>query len=197
MKQADYHPTPRRALAEAIVTVGLLAAVVAFVPLGSPGFAAATAAGCLLVAGYVVFHLARRPGAWRRWGVFPEDRDEGCLWGCWVLSALAIASLGPILAVRLLVTTPVVGYPVAYIVWCAVQDFVFFALILRNLEDVTHPLIALAATAVLFGASHYPFHEFMVLTGLVGAVWGCVYLLNRGLVLITASHWVLGVLVLA
>jgi hypothetical protein len=185
-----------RALLEAGVTAGLLLVVVLVAPLGSPEFVYATGAGCFLVFAYVAYHVARHPTACRRWGLVPDDRD-GWAGGCFFLGVLYLVSLLPIALVQLLVEVPRVGHPFAYLLWCAVQDFVFFVLILRNLEDLTHPALALATTALLFGLSHYPFHEFMFLTGLVAAVWGFLYLLWRALLLITACHWVMGMLVLA
>ena len=197
MRTTEYEPAPVRALLEAGLTAGLLFAGIVWIPLGSRGFEWATAAACLCVFGYVAYSAIQHPAACRRWGLTPSDGDEGWVGGCLVLGTLYLASLLPITVARFFVELPHVGQPAAYFVWCAVQDFVFFALILRNLEELTHPVPAVAATAVLFGLSHYPLSGLMVLTGLVGLVWGCLYAARRGLLLITACHWIMGVILLA
>jgi hypothetical protein len=84
------------------------------------------------------------------------------------------------LAQFLLGTLPHIAHPAAYLLWCAAQDFVFFSLVQRDLEDL----------------SHYPYTGLIALTGLAALAWGAVFRLWRSLPLVTASHWVLGVFAL-
>src|SRR5581483_9822407 len=131
-------PSRYRPLTEAGLTILCLLAVVRWVPLGSRGFQFATAGACLGLVGYLTYTLARDRGAWVRWGLLPGDGDDG-VDGCLSPGVLYLVALFPIGAARFLVQLPYVPHPVGYLVWCAAQDFVFFCLILRNLEDLTHP----------------------------------------------------------
>jgi membrane protease YdiL (CAAX protease family) len=184
-------------LLEVAAFVAGLVLVVGLAPLGSRWFGLATAACCLLAFAYAGHRAATCPDVWQRWGLVPADRSpDGCLRGCLCVALSCLLSLVPAVLVRFLMPVPAVTGAGAYLVWCAVQDFLFFALLLRNLEDLTHPAVAVMTTAGLFGLSHYPFTGFMAVTALVGGLWGGLFLTTRSLPLVTLSHWLMGLIVL-
>jgi hypothetical protein len=196
----DAEPEPRLAQAAlecAVVAAGVLAVVLA-APLGSPQFEYAALVAGPLAGAYAVWQAARHPAAaCRRWGLVPGRGDEGWLHGCLALGVVGLTGLLPAVAAHLLMDPmPRIGHPAAYLLWCLVQDFVFFALAQRSLEDLLHPLAAVPAAAFLFALSHYPHDGLMYLTGLAGLAWGATFSLWRSLPLVTASHWVLGVFAL-
>jgi membrane protease YdiL (CAAX protease family) len=144
----------------------------------------------------MAYGLVRRPGAVARWGLRLPREVEGCREGCVTAGFLALAGLLPAAVVKWCVESPAAPHPAAYLAWCAVQDFLFFALVQRDLEDLTHPVVAVAAAAGLFGLSHYPFTGFMVVSVLAGAVWGWLFHRTRSLAPVLLCHWLTGLLVL-
>lgn len=196
-RAAPARPPLRQVLEPAAVVAGLVG-VVLFAPLDSRWFPTAVLILGAGAVGYAVFGLARFDGAAEDWGLVPPPRsDLEVVHGCLGTGILALVSLAPIGVLHLLVARPPMGHPAAYLGWCAVQDFVFFSLFLRNVAGLVTPHPAVALTAVLFGLSHYPLDGFMVATGLVAAAWGYVFLYCRLLWVVTASHFLLGLLVLA
>jgi membrane protease YdiL (CAAX protease family) len=188
----------RRAWLELAVALFGLAAVVLVAPLGSPYFEWATAVCFLAVVGYAAYGLARIPGAGERWHLIPPRSfdNEGCRFGCLYVASLLLAGLIPIVAMKLLVTLPFEVSAWSYLAWRVVRDFVFFSIILRNLSDLTDPITAVLGAAVCFGASHYPFGEFMAATATIGMLWGYLFLTTRWLLFVTASHWMMGLFLL-
>jgi membrane protease YdiL (CAAX protease family) len=187
----------RRAFLELAVALLGLAAVVLFVPLGSPYFGWVSLGCCLAVVGYVAYGLARIPGAAEHWHLIPPAADnEGCRFGCGYIAGLLFAGLIPIVAMKLLVTLPFEVSAWSYLAWCVVQDFVFFSVILRNLADLTDPITGVLGAAVCFAASHYPFGEFMAATAAIGLLWGYLFVTTRWLLFVTASHWMMGLFLL-
>jgi hypothetical protein len=187
-----------RHLIEPIAVVTGLALVVAFAPLESTRFpdvvpVAATGTFAYAVVGAIWFR-----GAAEEWGLVPPPRsDLEVVHGCLGMGVLTLVSFAPIVMVHLLKTRPAMSHPVTYLVWCAVQDLLFFSLFLRNAAGFVTVNPAVFLTAALFGLSHYPHGGFMYVTGLVGIVWGYVFVYTRLLWVVTASHFLLGVLVLA
>jgi membrane protease YdiL (CAAX protease family) len=184
-------------LLEVAAFVAGLGSVVVLAPLGSRWFGPAVAACCLLTFAYAGHRAATCPDVWRRWGLVPANRSaEGCLRGCLVVALACLLGMVPAALVRFFMPVPAVAGAGSYLVWCLVQDFLFFAFLLRNLEDLTHPAVAILATAALFGLSHYPFAGFMAVTALVAGLWGGLFLTTRSLPLVTLSHWLMGLIVL-
>ena len=196
------YPT-RRKVTELVAVVAVLAAVDLFYPLNSPRFWIPTAFICLAAGAYAVYGLRHFPGAARRWGfVYQRNREHGIMQGAlWVLLSV-LGATAPVVAIRAAVaagylTMPAFTRPEPYLVWCVVQDYVFFALALRNLLDFTNRHVAVWLTALMFGLSHYPFDAFMIATGTVAVCWGYVFATSRFIWLVTGSHFVLGLMVLA
>lgn len=186
---------PYRAIGELSVTVAGLLLIVGFAPLGSESFPLVCGCACAGVVSYAIAQMCLRQGVIERWGLFPIDETEGCVVGCLWLCGLFLTSLVPMAFVWLYIETPRLATPLTYLIWCAIQDFIFFVLICRNLEELTHPILAILLTAGLFGLSHYPFEEFMWLTGLMGLIWGAFYVWKRSLIFITCLHWMMGMIV--
>ncbi|MGL6073522.1 MAG: lysostaphin resistance A-like protein [Fimbriiglobus sp.] len=201
-------PSVARVTSELVVVLAALFAVVIFVPLSSRLFSWVCGAVCVLAGGYAIHGVVWRSGvaAWWgfTWGGRPDRHEDDLASGLWNTGLLAVVSLVPIAALKCLaVPTPSVLHPVAYLLWCVVQDFLFFSLILPGFERLTdgklpgHRHFAVFATAVLFGLSHSPMMGFMVVTALIGVCWGYLFLRTRLLWPITACHFVLGLLVMA
>lgn len=194
-EEPDASGGSQRPLLELAVAAALLLGGIALTPVGSSAFPWLAGMACVLVVGYLGYDAAKEPAAWARWGLLPEGEGSWCV-SLIYLGVLGLMSL-PIVLLHLFIEKPLLaGHPLTYLVWCTVQDLVFFVLIQRNLEELLDPFVAAALTAVFFGLSHYPYAGLMILTALAGAAWGFLYLTHRALVLITASHWLLGVFIL-
>lgn len=196
------YPT-RRKVGELLTVVAVLAAVDLLYPLNRPRFWIPTALISVAAGAYAISGLRRFPGAARRWGfVYQRNREYGIIQGAlWVLLSV-LGAVGPVIAIRVAVATgyltmPAFTRPEPYLAWCVVQDYVFFALALRNLLDFTNRHVAVWLTALMFGLSHYPFDAFMIATGTVSVCWGYVFATSRFIWLVTGSHFVLGLMVLA
>jgi membrane protease YdiL (CAAX protease family) len=189
-------PDLRRSLPELLAVVAGLLLVVLLAPLGSPEFPRVTAAAGLVAAGYAAVRLALCPADAARWGLRLPRELDGCREGCLTAGYLTLASLAPAAAVRLGVEAPTAPHPAAYLLWCAVQDFLFFALVQRDLEDLAPPAVAVAGASALFGLSHYPFGSFMAVSVGAGAAWGWLFHRTRSLVPVVCCHWLMGLLVL-
>jgi hypothetical protein len=201
-------PSFARVTAELVVVLVSLFAVVAFVPLSSWKFPWVCGAACVLAGVYAIHGVMRRPGAaawWEfTWGGRAERHEDDLAVGLWNTGLLAVVSLVPIAAIKCVrVPTPSVLHPAAYLLWCVIQDFLFYSLVLRGIERLTagklpgHKHLAVYATAALFGLSHSPMLGFMGVTALVGVCWGYLFLQARLLWPITACHFVLGLLVMS
>lgn len=197
-------PSRARVVAELVVVLGGLFAVVAFVPLSNRWFPWVCGGACVFVGGYAVVG-ARRPGTAAWWGFTWGGRNvDDLATGVWYTVLLFFASLVPMAVLKCSgVRTPVVPHPVAYLVWCFVQDFLFFSLIQKGIERLTaghlleHRHLAVAVTAVLFGLSHYPLVGFMAATALIAVFWGYIFLRTRLLWPVTILHFLLGLLVMS
>jgi membrane protease YdiL (CAAX protease family) len=192
-----------RMAAEVAVVVGALLLNLAVAPLGTEAFVVVPVTASLAAVSYAVWCLVHRKGVCTRWGIAPgsltfDPSDTQSRLGCTVLTSFFLISLLPmVLAKAFLLHLPFeVGDLGAYLVWCMVQDFIFFAVTQRHLEDLTHPLFAVPVTAVLFGLSHFPFVDFVLLTTLAGLVWGFAYFTLRALWVVVLAHWLMGSVIL-
>jgi membrane protease YdiL (CAAX protease family) len=203
----ERQPHPHQAIVELVLVIAGLGLLVWRSPLGTEGFEVRTGFICAVVFFYAAYRLVTHRGTAERWGLpfakqpNPADSLRGLeedTFGCVLIGGFFLAGAAPMMMVRLVAPPPVfVSQPAAYLVWCAVQDFLFFALILRNLEDYIDPSLAVGVTATLFGLSHYPFSLLMGVTAVAGAVWGYAFLQTRSLMLVTLSHWLMGVILLS
>ncbi len=197
---------PSRARAAAEVAVGLtgVSVVVVLVPLSSPWFVVVTAVACGVVAAYGIYGATRLEGAAKWWGFVWGGRSHDDLArGLFNTGLLFVGSLIPIAVVKCLVRTPSVQHPAAYLFWCFAQDFLFFSLVMRGIERllagsvVGHRHLAVWITALLFGLSHFPMYGFMLATAIIAVFWGYIFLRSRLLWPVTASHFVLGLMVMS
>ncbi len=171
-------PVARVAVELTSVVAGLVATVL-FAPLASRWFVLATAIGCGITSGYAIYGALRLRGAASWWGlVWGGESEDDLARGFFQTGLLFFASLVPIAMVKCLIRTPAVSHPAAYLLWCFVQDFLFYSIIERGLERLTagrvvgHRHIAVWGTAALFGLSHFPMVGFMLVTAIIAVFWG-------------------------
>lgn len=196
-----------QSIAELIFVVTGLVLVVVFAPLGTSAFEGIVVATALAVFFYIGFSLWANKGVARRWG-FPFSQppdltnslnslDED-VFGYLLLGGFFIAGAVPMLFLRMIAPQPIfVDHAFTYFLWCGIQDFLFFALVLPSLEDFIDAEIAIPLTALLFGLSHYPYPMLMAVTALAGGIWGYAFIKTRSLTLITFSHWLMGIVLLS
>lgn len=202
----------RQGLVELVLVVAGLGWLVRFAPLGSEGFEKKTGALCLVTLLYAAYRhaayrLVTRRDMAQRWGLpFRQPVDPSAslrgfgedTFGYVLLGSFFLVGAVPMLLVRMLANQPIyVEQAALYLLWCAVQDFLFFAIVLRNLEEYLDPVLASLVTALLFGLSHYPISVLMSVTTVAGGVWCYAFIQTRSLTLITLSHWLMGVILLS
>jgi len=87
--------------------------------------------------------------------------------------------------------------PAPYLLWCVVQDFVFFSFLARHLEKILPSswMVCIVAGA-FFGAVHLPFGMFAVLTFVGGTAWAWIFLRTGSIVPIMGAHCMLGMVLL-
>lgn len=198
MKNSDPRSCRKKeTAAELVAAITGLLLVVAFAPLSSPRFAAAMTGGIVVTVLYAVIAGLRDPEKWEEWGFLPhDDAEEDGGYGCVSVGWLVLLSVGFLLFAKFLFPLPHVTKPAGYFLWCCVQDFLFFGVILRGLLLRIDNVLAVIATALLFATSHYPLTAFMGMTGIVALFWGFVYVKTRWLLPIIVSHWIMGILLL-
>jgi hypothetical protein len=190
----------RRAVIESLVPLSILGAVIAFAPLNSSQFPIVAIVACVAVVIYAIYGLWRLPGSCERWRLLPPPLEQADAFGrgCLLMAGLIVLGLIPIAVVKFFeVPMPYSGGPWLYFFWCIIQDFIFFALIMRSLEEMMHPTLAIALTATAFGLSHYPHWGLMAMTALVAGAWGFLFLTSRWLPYVTLAHWTMGFILLA
>lgn len=201
----EYRPARWEVWLEPIAAVAFLLGFVFIAPLASRHFVTVVAWASVGVALYATLRIALKPPLGLRWGLpgfgrFDAAnslyRVDGELGSCLLLGGTFLVSLLPMVLLREFIALPVMPQPLMYFGWCVIQDFIFFALIQRNLEDLMDSHVAVAIAATLFGFSHYPHTGFMVATALIGATWGLLYVQTRSLLLIVLTHWVMGFITL-
>lgn len=193
------------ALEFAAVALGVLLLIL-FAPLGSSSFAKAIAwtTGAAVI--YACLRITINPSIAAHWGL-PFCRSFGPAdwstteyddsFGYRAIGGFAAMSLMPVLFLRLLSPlTPTAPDAVQYLIWCLVQDFVFFSLGLGGLLRFTSSNVAIPVVAGLLALSHYPHWDLAGVTLLAGMCWGLIYERSKSLALVTASHWLLGMLLL-
>lgn len=203
-------PTPTRDLwlgiGEVLGVICGLGFVACYTPLSSENFMSIIAVVCITAVIYGALRLALYRGTAERWGL-PFSQKQNPAWslqslesdtlGCVVLGGFILAGAAPILVMRMLSPHAVsLSHPATYLIWCMVQDFLFFALVFRNLEDWMPVEVAIIITAALFGLSHYPYSVLVVLTAFAGGVWAYAFSETRSLILINAAHWLMGIMLL-
>jgi membrane protease YdiL (CAAX protease family) len=199
-------PQDRQGLAELLSVATGVVLLQALAPLGTTAFEHVTPFVCGAAIVYATFCLAAQPGTARRWGLpwisaaeptdcFRDPQEE--VFGCLFLGRILLLSAVPILLVKMVAPLPSVNDAFGYLGWCAVQDFLFFALVQKNLQERVPGPVAVLGTALLFGLSHYPYGIFMAGTALVSGLWGYVFLRTNSLVPVLLSHWTMGLILLS
>jgi hypothetical protein len=131
---------------EPLLVVLGVAAVVRFAPMNSPGYFPVVLTLCAIVFVYALVRFCLCPSLAVRWGLvqggayWQYENDEATVYGCQFLGWLWGLSLVPIFILQSQVALPHILNPGGYMVWCAVQDFLFFALLQRNLQDKILPV---------------------------------------------------------
>ena len=143
---------------------------------------------------YGVVYLIAYRDIHRRWGLSIRGLGTGCLAMTFCLLPMFLS--GTMIAVGLgLPRFDLQAGP--YLAWCAVQDFIFFAVCARHADEAfQRKWLAGLFAGALFGLSHLPFVAFAWVTFAAGTIWAWVYLKTGCLYPILAAHWVLGILVL-
>lgn len=179
-----------------LVTILLAGTVhVATELLVSESVALASSAGMSIAFGlYIIGRARRTAGALRVWGM---RRDN---FGPALRAHLGFAALG---------TLALLGYGTAagslslpstfwltlalYPAWGIVQQFALQNLIARNLTGALRSPLGLAlAAALLFGASHWPRLDLVVLTVIAGVFFTLIYRKHPNLWAVGIAHGVLG-----
>jgi membrane protease YdiL (CAAX protease family) len=200
VQPASSEASPIRSLCETLIPSLLLGIQVKLTPLGHPYFPYVAGILCAATIGYAIYGLLRLPQSSQRWQLLPPrsyDGDE-LAFGCMFIGTFFLAGLIPIVVIKAFdfsLPRPA-GGAWAYLLWCLVQDFIFFSLILRGLTDLVHPFLAISVSAILFGISHYPNLQMVAVTMFAGGAWGYLFLAARWLPLVTLSHWVMGLTLL-
>ena len=197
-------PSIARVVLELIVVSVALFAVVIFVPLASRWFVIVTAVACVFATGYAIYGAIRIRGAAKWWGfVWGGKYDDDLARGLFHTGLLFILALVPIAVIKCGIRTPTVTNPLAYLLWCFAQDFLFFSILFRGIERLTPKWVVgsqhlpVGVTALLFGLSHFPFYGFMIATAGIAVFWGYIFQRSRLLWPVTALHFLLGLIVMA
>lgn len=197
-------PSIVRVAVELIVVLVTLFAVVIFVPLSSRRFVIVTAVACFFTTGYAIYGAIRIRGAAKWWGfVWGGKYEDDLARGLFHTGLLFILALFPIAVIKCGIRTPTVASPPAYLLWCFAQDFLFFSILFRGIERLTPKWVvggqhlAVWATALLFGLSHFPLYGFMIATVGIAVFWGYIFQRSRLLWPVTALHFILGLIVMA
>jgi membrane protease YdiL (CAAX protease family) len=144
--------------------------------------------------GYVVWRLARTPGAARIWGMRLDNLSSALRAH---LTFAAVAALGFVgyglifdcLHLPLSFWLTVGIYPV----WGIAQQFALQNLLARHLIPVLrHPAAVALVAALLFSAAHYPQLQLVALTFVAGFFFTLVYLRHPNLWAVGFAHGILG-----
>ena len=161
---------------------------------GWPNFPVVLGAG-LAWAVLLLRRIRREPGVLRRWGFRTDTLAPAALAvgiftaavsaGAW-LWASSHGTLPPPSGFWLVLA--------AYPIWGLAQQFLFNALLLRNLRALLPAPGALGLAAALFAAAHLPDLPVAVLVLPAALVWGAVYLRWPNLWALGVGHGVVGTL---
>ena len=190
---------------EIACVVAAIAYVIFIAPLGSDQFQTATIVFSIAVGVYAIIKTIFVKGAGARWG-FPFFRESIPAWslghtsedsaGFIGVGMIFLLGIAPILVMRMIFHFDVQVSAWTYILWCIVQDLVFFAIVLTNLENIAGANLAIGATAVLFAASHYPLYPLAAATAIAGVAWGKLFVDTRSFAWVVASHFIMGICLL-
>ena len=153
-----------------------------------------------VVVSYASMYFVLHPRAGRYWGFRLPDRVEGLSVGAGVAAALFVALLVgavPVPGVQGLGLPTLCASPAVYLLWCIIQDFVFFSVLTGHLRKLgLRPWTVIGTSAVCFAFSHLPFLGFTSITFFGGLLFAWMYVRGRCIYAVTACHWLLGVALL-
>lgn len=153
------------------------------------------AVGLALWLAYLARRLRREPGALREWGLRADNLRPAAREATLVTLPLALAMVAFGFAVGHL--PPPAGFwtiLAVYPAWGLAQNFLLNAMLARNLRTRLSEPVVVAASTLLFAASHAPDFEVMALTLLVAPVWLVLYRRHPNLWVLGIAHGVLGTL---
>ena len=144
--------------------------------------------------GYLVWRAMRTTGVLRIWGM---RRDN--FWPA-LRAQLAFVVVGAIILVGIGVASGALALPrtfwitlALYPIWGVAQQFALQNLIARNLMGVlSNPLAIAVAASTLFGMSHYPQIDLVLLTLVAGVFFTLIYRRFPNLWAVGIAHGVLG-----
>ena len=190
---------------EMSVVLLALGFVVFATPLGGQAFETAAIIFSAGLGLYAILKVCFVKGAGARWGL-PFFRAARPVWslgsmsedyaGFVTVGGTFLVGMVPIIILKLVFPMELQVSSAAYLSWCVIQDLVFFAIVLTNVESIAGSSVAIGVAAVLFGASHYPFWPLMVATALIGVVWGYIFIQTRSFGWVLLSHFVMGLCLL-
>ena len=105
-----------------------------------------------------------------------------------IVAVISFVTIG-IIQNTINITWHILPILVVYPIWGVIQQFLVIGLVAGNLQDMEsvkiHKTVTIVATALLFGAIHYPYNWLIIGTFVLALFYGFVYLRIRNV-------WVLG-----
>ena len=148
----------------------------------------------IVFVGYLVWRVRRTPGVLQIWGIRYDNfwPALGAQLGFVAAGALGLVSFGMVSGSLSLPSTFLLTL-VLYPVWGLAQQFALQNLIARNLVGVfSNPVAIAVAAAVLFGISHCPRLELVLLTLVSGIFFTLIYRRRPNLWAVGVAHGLLG-----
>jgi len=153
------------------------------------------AAGIVLL-GYVMYLMLRRPHSWHDLGFRRDNLVAGLLpvGVCTVVIGAALVGFAAVQR-RPVWQPTVLGLLALYPLWALAQQFAFQGLLHRGLRVLTSsPFLQVLITAAAFATVHVGNPTLLVLTFLAGLMWSVFYRRWPNLWLLAGSHSVLAAL---
>jgi len=149
---------------------------------------------CVAFLGYLFRRVRRRPGVLRAWGMRLDNFRPALSAHFAFVAVGAVVLLGYGVAMGSIELPRTFWLTVAlYPLWGVAQQFALQNLVVKNLAGILpNPLGLAAAAAVLFGISHYPRLDLVVLTFVAGVFFTLIYRRYPNLWAVGIAHGVLG-----
>lgn len=193
MKSNEYLNRPCYSELVAIILAGLLHVLteIRFSESIALAYSAGISIACV---GYLIWRGMRTAGVLRVWGMRCDN-----FWLA-LRAQLVFVVAGAIVLVGIGVTFRSLALPrtfwitlALYPIWGTAQQFALQNLIARNLTSVlSSPLAVAVAASTLFGVSHYPRLDLMLLTLVAGVFFTLIYRKFPNLWAVGIAHGVLG-----
>ncbi len=153
-----------------------------------------SAAISIAFVGYLVWRAVRTPGVLKIWGMRSDN-----FWSAFraqlvfvIVGAIALVGIGAATGSLALPETFWITLAL-YPIWGVAQQFALQNLIARNLTGVlSSPLAIAVAASTLFGLSHYPRLDLLLLTLVAGVFFTVIYRRLPNLWAVGIAHGILG-----